>query len=183
VLRSDTLEAAFDTAAAVTDDAITATPRVTAVGPRPERDTAVHVVGGGRRAARALGECWAAGFDASAGIVPPGDAVARLATDLGVPVVTARPYRTMPADAHESVARYLSDADVVVRATEEPAEAMERALSEAETVVGCNGTDDILDDPGPPSGPATPPESLPPRGPSVVRAVVRAAADGSPTDD
>jgi iron complex transport system ATP-binding protein len=185
VLRSETLESAFDTAAAVTEDAITATPRVTAVGHRPERDTSVHIVGGGRGAARALGECWAAGFDVSAGIVPPGDAVATLAADLDVPVVTAEPYCAISADARELVATHLSGADVVVRATEAPVEAMDRALADVETVVGWSGAADILDTdgPGPPGGPALPPEPNPVREPSVVRAVVRAAADGSRTDD
>jgi iron complex transport system ATP-binding protein len=184
VLRSETIEAAFDTAAAVTEDGITATPRVTAVGPRPDRETVVHVVGGGRRAARAVGECWAAGFDVSAGIVPPGDAVANLAADLDVPVVTSAPYRAIPDDVRTVVSTHLEDADVVVRATEEPATAMKRALADVETVVGWSGADDILGGgESPLSGPAAQPKSVPARRPSVVRAVAEAAAEGSRTDD
>ncbi len=185
VISSDTLEAAFDTAAGVTEDAITATPRVTAVGSRPDRDTAVHVVGGGRPAARALGECWAAGFDVSAGIAPPGDAVSNLAGDLGVAVVTAEPYGPIPDDAREAVATHLSNADVVVRATENPVAAMERALEDVDTVLGWTGAEDIVGDDGPPptSGPPEPSVAVPSRSPSMIRAVARAAAEGSRTDD
>ncbi|MFB6310190.1 MAG: ATP-binding cassette domain-containing protein [Salinirussus sp.] len=175
VLGSATIEATFDTAAAVTDDAVTATPRVTAVGTRPERDTHVHVVGHGRQAARALGDCWSAGFDVSAGIVPDGDAVAGLAGDLEIPVVTAPAFEPVTPEVTEALESLLDEADVVVRAIESPNTPTMAALDSIETIVNWEGSDVLLDDDEGVGGPDSPPlhggrDEQPP----VVRAVLAA---------
>jgi iron complex transport system ATP-binding protein len=185
VLQSATLEAAFDTAAAITEDPVTATPRVTAVGDRPDRDTHVHVVGGGRPAARALGDCWAAGFEVSAGIVPEGDAVATLADDLQISVVTAQPFAAVDASAREAVQNAMERADVVVRATDDPPAEMADLLADVEPVVAWPGSAADLDGSDRDASTATEPEQAPPPAAArpVVRAVLEATSGGAPSDD
>jgi len=184
VLESATLEAAFDTAAAVTEDAVTATPRVTAVGDRPDRDARVHVVGHGRPAARALGDCWAAGFEVSVGVVPEGDVAATLAADLDLPAVTATPFEAVGPDDRAAVADLVEAAAVVVRAGEALDAATRAALEGVETVVRWPDAATVLDD-GRPSRSESPPAAEPtgPAERSVVRAVIEAAAGGTPSDD
>lgn len=178
VLESPTIEAAFNTAAAVTEDPITATPRITAVGERPNRDTRVHVLGSGRRAARVLGDCWAAGFEVSAGLVPDGDAVAGLAADLEVQVVTAPAFEPIGEDVNETLSELIDDAEVVVRATESINRATLVALEGVETVVEWDGRAMLLDDAMADESSGWPKTDRETDEPPVVRAVLEVSSPG-----
>ena len=185
VLQSETLDTAFATATAITEDAVTATPRVTAVGERPDRDSRVHVVGGGRPAARALGDCWAAGFDVSVGIVPAGDAAAALAADLDARAVTAEPFGEVDGKVRDRAAQLLAGADVVVRTADEPGPVNRRLLEPVESVVRWPGAADVLD-PGEPDVPeptGIDPDRAAPTERPVVRAVMEELPAGAATDD
>ncbi len=135
VLRPEPIRQAFDTDAAVAENAVTGTPRVTAVGDRPVRDRHVHVVGGGRPAARALGACWRAGFDVSVGVVPKGDVAAGLAADLDATAITAPPFDSPDYETREAVGTLLTDADVVVLTTDHPDPATAEHLTSATATV------------------------------------------------
>jgi iron complex transport system ATP-binding protein len=114
VLSDSTVATAFDTTTAVTRDPVTGTPRITAVDDRPERAGRVHVAGGGTGGVTALRALWRAGFAVSLGIVPAGDAAARLATQLDCPAVTAPPFESPGQEARAEAARLAEAADAVV---------------------------------------------------------------------
>jgi len=114
VLDDPTLAAAFDTTTAVTRDPVTGTPRITAVDDRPDRAGRVHVVGGGTSGVTALRALWRAGFAVSLGVVPAGDAAARLATQLDCPAVTAPPFKSPGEEARAEATRLADEADAVV---------------------------------------------------------------------
>jgi iron complex transport system ATP-binding protein len=185
VLESATLETAFGTATAITEDAVTATPRVTAVGDRPDRGSHVHVVGRGRSAARALGDCWAAGFDVSIGVVPDGDVAASLAADLDARAVTAEPFGDVEHDHRQRTASLLETADVVVRTAADPDPINRELLEPVESVVRWPGAAEVLDPGETEEGvaPSIEPERPTPTERPVVRAVVAELPPGAATDD
>jgi len=135
VLSPSNLADAFGTTVGVTESELTGSPQVTAVADRPERDARVHVVGGGRPGARALGACWRAGFDVSVGVVPTGDVAATLADDLDATAITAAPFAAVDRATREAVHDRLVAADVVVLARDDPDPAAAAALEECERVV------------------------------------------------
>lgn len=92
VLTDEHLQPAFDTRTAVTPDAVTGTPSVTAIAePRRDRDAQVHVLGSGATAARAITTLWQAGFEVTAGPLPSGDAALSVAEELGVEAIAVPP--------------------------------------------------------------------------------------------
>jgi len=92
VLSDEHLQPAFETRTAVTPDAVTGTPSVTAIAdPRRDRDVHVHVLGSGTTAARAITKLWQAGFDVTAGPLPSGDAALSVAGELDVEAITTPP--------------------------------------------------------------------------------------------
>jgi len=92
VLSDEHLRPAFDTRTAVTPDAVTGTPSVTAIAePRRDRDAHVHVLGSGASAARALTKLWQAGFDVTAGPMPSGTTALSVAAELDIEAITAPP--------------------------------------------------------------------------------------------
>jgi iron complex transport system ATP-binding protein len=114
VLDDPTLVTAFDTTTAVTRDPVTGTPTITAVDDRPERAGRVHVVGGGTGGVTAIRALWRAGFAVSLGIVPTGDAAARLAAQLDCPAVTAPPFDSPGGETRAEATRLVEAADAVV---------------------------------------------------------------------
>ncbi|ACV12656.1 ABC transporter related [Halorhabdus utahensis DSM 12940] len=92
VLSDEHLRPAFDTRTAVTPDAVTGTPSVTAIAePRRDRNAHVHVLGSGATAARALTKLWQAGFEVTAGPMPSGDTALSVAAELDIEAITAPP--------------------------------------------------------------------------------------------
>ncbi|WP_135663439.1 ATP-binding cassette domain-containing protein [Halorhabdus rudnickae] len=92
VLTDDHLQPAFETRTAVTPDAVTGAPSVTAIAdPRRDRDTHVHVLGTGSTAARAITKLWQAGFDVTAGPLPAGDIALSVARELDVEAIESPP--------------------------------------------------------------------------------------------
>lgn len=115
VLTADTVGAAFDARATVTDHPVTGTASVTVFGSdAPERDATVHVVGGGGVATPLLHRLDAAGFDCSVGAVSADDPDAETARTLGADLVTVPPYAPVDAEAREAVADRANRADAVV---------------------------------------------------------------------
>jgi len=182
VLTPANVEPAFETAVAVSEAELTGAPRVTAVADRPARDCRVHVVGTGRPAARALGACWRAGFEASVGVVPPGDVAATLATDLGATAVTAPPFAAIDRATREAVRDALDAADVVVLTTEAPDPASVEHLDDGRAVVDWrDGVDaDAVDALDAEAGGESPQSDRPP---AVVAAVLDELDEGVTGDD
>ncbi len=128
VLRNERLGDAFETDSAVTTNPVTGTPTVTAFDDRAEQDVSVHVVGGGRPAARVLGACHEAGLSASVGVVTESDVAAVLAADLGLDAVTVPPLDSPPPTAVSSAADLARSADVVVVADDRAAPPLSETL-------------------------------------------------------
>jgi iron complex transport system ATP-binding protein len=114
VLTETHVERAFDADAAIIRHPVTGTVDVTATADRPERDARVHVLGGGRTAARAIATLAEAGFAVSAGVLPSGDVATEAATAHGVETVTAEPFAPIDEYTRERAARAVREADVVV---------------------------------------------------------------------
>ncbi|MHB9285794.1 ATP-binding cassette domain-containing protein [Halobacteriales archaeon Cl-PHB] len=178
VLRDDRLDTAFQTDAAVTTNPVTGTPTVTAFGDRPERSLSIHVVGGGRPAARVLGTCHEVGLTASLGIVTEGDVAATLAEDLGLETVTVPAHRSPPPTALSEAADLGRSADVIVVADDRAARPLAETLVAHPEVVRLTSSGDPGDDPVPTEGDLAGVDGavLGPR--DVLAAVGDAAADG-----
>ncbi|MEF8783845.1 MAG: ATP-binding cassette domain-containing protein [Haloarculaceae archaeon] len=114
VLDDAELDDAFATTTAVTQNHVTGTPVVTAVGKRPNRNQHVHVVGGGAVAAAALGTLWTAGFRISAGPVTQGDVVAETADRLDVDCLRSGPFELPDGRTLETARDTVKRADAVV---------------------------------------------------------------------
>ena len=176
VLTRDTLSEAFDAAAFVGRSPATGTPSVTAF-PRTEDDAdpaRVHVVGGGRLAARVVARLAAAGHAVTLGVVPEGDAAATVAadtvatsdatgggstdradaehglTDVSNPIVTV-PSFEQPTDADREAAAALAAAADLTVLVGEPAEPNRSVVSAADRVervdieTTAEGIDGVLD--------------------------------------
>ncbi|EMA47547.1 heme ABC transporter ATP-binding protein [Halococcus saccharolyticus] len=116
VLTEAHVERAFDADAAVTRHPVTGAVDVTATTGGAERDSRVHVLGGGRMAARAIATLAEAGFTISAGVLPSGDVATEAATAHGVETVTAEPFAPIDERTRERAAGAVREADVVVLA-------------------------------------------------------------------
>jgi iron complex transport system ATP-binding protein len=114
VLRDPALTAAFDVRTAVTRDAATGAPTVTALDDPPRRDTRVHVVGGGPATARILGVLHRAGHEVTLGPVPEGDAAAAVADTLGLDHVAAPAFSRPDGSDRAAARRLLDGADAAV---------------------------------------------------------------------
>ena len=114
VLADNSLADAFGTETAVSRDHVTGTPRVAALGERPERTGTVHVVGGGTGGAAAVRALWRAGYEVTVGPVPDGDVAASVATNLGRQVVTAPAFEGPDRREHERVRKLARAADTLV---------------------------------------------------------------------
>ncbi|WP_193310111.1 ATP-binding cassette domain-containing protein [Halorubrum halophilum] len=140
VLTATALRAAFDAEAFVGENPATGSPTVTAfdaAGPdAPTGSDAsesnatrrrVHVVGGGRPAARAVARLSAAGHVVSVGVVPEGDTAAGVAVDAArgaeadggdaeasARVVTAPPFAPVPPEREAEAVALAREADVTV---------------------------------------------------------------------
>ncbi|WP_382183725.1 ATP-binding cassette domain-containing protein [Halovenus salina] len=113
VLRDSRLADAFDTETAVTHNPVTGTPTVAALSERPDRDSHVHVAGGGKPGVAAVRSLWRAGFEVTVGPVPTGDAAGELCQQLGIEVTTAPAFQR-PDDALEEAVANARKADTVV---------------------------------------------------------------------
>jgi len=114
VLTDDHLQPAFGTRTAVTPDAVTGAPNVTAIAdPTRDRDAHVHVLGTGATAARAITKLWQAGFDVTAGPLPAGDAALSVARELDVEAIESPPL----AGPEEAMLREASEQCRRARAT------------------------------------------------------------------
>ena len=114
VLRDPGLGEAFGTTPAVTRNPATGTPTVAAVVDRPDRETRVHVAGGGESGVAAVRTLWRAGYELSVGPVPEGDVAASLATQLDVETVTAPAFDVPDGVTRETAREAARRADVVV---------------------------------------------------------------------
>ena len=114
VLRDPGLGEAFGTTPAVTRNPVTGTPTVAAVVDRPDRETRVHVAGGGESGVAAVRTLWRAGYELSVGPVPEGDVAASLATQLDVETVTAPAFDVPDGVTRETAREAARRADVVV---------------------------------------------------------------------
>ncbi|SDJ49623.1 iron complex transport system ATP-binding protein [Halovenus aranensis] len=113
VLRDSQLADAFETETAVTRNPVTGTPTVAALSDRPDRDSHVHVAGGGEPGVEAVRSLWKAGFDVTAGPVPAGDAVVSLCDQLYIEVTTAPAFR-QPGEALDDALTNARAAEAVV---------------------------------------------------------------------
>ncbi|WP_273834700.1 heme ABC transporter ATP-binding protein [Halococcus sp. PRR34] len=127
VLTETHVERAFDADAAVTRHPVTGAVDVTATTDRAERDSRVHVLGGGRTAARAIVTLAEAGFAISAGVLPSGDVATEAATAHGAETLTAEPFAPIDERTRERAAGAVQEADVVVLAG--PTDETNRALA------------------------------------------------------
>jgi iron complex transport system ATP-binding protein len=116
VLTEETLETAFDTAAAVLPDPVTGTPTVTPLPARGDLALRVHVVGSGRAAARAIAALDESGATLTAGPLLDGDLAAVTAGERGVETVTAQPFASIPAESERRALEALGGAEVAVLA-------------------------------------------------------------------
>ncbi|WP_247008975.1 ATP-binding cassette domain-containing protein [Halorientalis litorea] len=116
VLQSTHLGDAFGTDTAVTTDAATGTPSVTALWYRRDSDLRVHVLGGGPVATRAICRLVDAGATVTGGPFPEGDVAVETAEAHGIDAVTAPPFAAVPDAARERVTALLDGADVAVLA-------------------------------------------------------------------
>jgi len=114
VLTADALGDAFGADAAVTTDAVTGTPSVTALDDRPDRDVRAHVVGSGPLAARTVATLADGGVTVTAGPLPEGDVAAETARARRLDAVTVPPFETPDEAAHERAAGLAASADVLV---------------------------------------------------------------------
>ncbi|WEL22111.1 ATP-binding cassette domain-containing protein [Halorhabdus sp. BNX81] len=120
VLADEHLRPAFDTRTAVTPDAVTGTPSVTAIAePRRDRNAHVHVLGSGATAARALTKLWQAGFEVTAGPLPSGDAALSVADELDAEAITAPPLSGPDEAALRKAREYCRTATATVLADPE----------------------------------------------------------------
>lgn len=113
VLRDSQLADAFETETAVTRNPVTGTPTVAALSDRSDRDSHVHVAGGGEPGVEAVRSLWKAGFDVTAGPVPAGDAVVSLCGQLDIEVTTAPAFR-QPDEALDDALANAQAAEAVV---------------------------------------------------------------------
>jgi iron complex transport system ATP-binding protein len=143
VLTEEHIERAFDTDAVVTSHPVTGVPDVTATTDQPERNSHVHVLGGGPVAARVIATLAVAGFSVSAGVLPEGDAALETARAHDVETSTAEPFEPVDGVTRREVAESVRAADCTVLAG---VDGTNRALAESatqlvvvETVVGESG--------------------------------------------
>jgi iron complex transport system ATP-binding protein len=114
VLRDPMLADAFETETAVTRNSVTGTPTVAALSDRPDRDSTVHVAGGGEGAATAVRSLWQAGFEVTVGPAPDGDVVAELARQLDIDVLTSPAFQEPSEATRQAAVEVAQEADVVV---------------------------------------------------------------------
>ena len=148
VFTRKTLDEAFDAAAFVGRNPATGTATVTAF-PRTENDAdpaRVHVVGGGRPAARLVARLAAAGHAVTLGIVPEGDAAAIAVADT---VAASAPTvgEGSGTDSTEHGVARVSDPVVTVPSFEQPTDA------DRETAAGLAAAADLAVVVGEPAGP------------------------------
>jgi len=144
VLTDATVEAAFDTRAAVVDHPVTGTASVTAFAGADAGEVAgrVHVVGGGGAATPLLHRLDVAGFDLSVGPVGAADRDAETARALDADSVTVPPYAPVDGAARAAVAERIRRADATVVAPVDVADGnlpALRAAGEAPSLVVVDG--------------------------------------------
>nr|WP_136687303.1 ATP-binding cassette domain-containing protein [Halorhabdus amylolytica] len=117
VLTDDHLQPAFETRTAVTPDAVTGAPSVTAIADPPrDRDAHVHVLGTGPTAARAITKLWQAGFDVTAGPLPTGDTALSVARELDVEAIESPPLAGLDEDTLREARERCHSADATILA-------------------------------------------------------------------
>jgi iron complex transport system ATP-binding protein len=114
VLCEETVEAAFDTDAAVARHPVTGATTVTALRADEQASGRVHVVGGGGAATRYLHALSRRGFDVSVGALNEGDTDAAVAADLGLSTVTVPPYAPVDEADADRVRACVAEADAVL---------------------------------------------------------------------
>ncbi|AGN00767.1 ABC-type cobalamin/Fe3+-siderophore transport system, ATPase component [Salinarchaeum sp. Harcht-Bsk1] len=168
VLEADILEAAFDARIAVEHSPLDGGVTVRALAD-PELDRRVHVVGGGERAASALGRLGEAGASLSLGPVPAGDRAVSTAEAVDAEPVTVPPFAPADGGAIERALDLAAEADAVVLAATDLPEAWRRCVTGTDTPLVAVG-----EGPVPVEGALrTDPDSLP----GTIEAVARRSAD------
>ncbi|PSQ13705.1 ABC transporter [Halobacteriales archaeon QS_8_69_73] len=114
VVTADRLESAFGVRTAVATNPVTGTPTATPLPERSSADRRVHVVGGGRRAARVIGRLAGTGATVTAGVLPAGDIAATTADAVAGELVTAPPFEAIPPDRRAAAADLVEAADATV---------------------------------------------------------------------
>jgi iron complex transport system ATP-binding protein len=117
VLSEGNLEAAFDTAAVVSQHPVTGSTYVTALPERSaESESAgrVHVVGGGGTVSRLLYVLSMAGYEVSVGALNEGDADLETARSLGLDAVTEEPFAPVDEASRREVEARIEVADATV---------------------------------------------------------------------
>jgi iron complex transport system ATP-binding protein len=142
VLRDPGLGEAFGTTPAVTRNPVTGTPTVAAVVDRPDRETRVHVAGGGESGVAAVRTLWRAGYELSVGPVPEGDVAASLATQLDVETVTAPAFDVPDGVTRETAREAARKADVVVYTDGPGSDALQGGINADTRIRAVLGPDD-----------------------------------------
>ena len=142
VLRDPGLGEAFGTTPAVTRNPVTGTPTVAAVVDRPDRETRVHVAGGGESGVAAVRTLWRAGYELSVGPVPEGDVAASLATQLDVETVTAPAFDVPDGVTRETAREAARRADVVVYTDGPGSDALQGGINADTRIRAVLGPDD-----------------------------------------
>ena len=114
VLTAERLETAFDVRTAVGTNPITGTATVTPLSDEPPTDRRIHVLGGGRSAARLLGRLAEVGIEVTAGVLPENDIAAVTAGELASSVVTAPAFEPIGETQRVAVRTLIEKADATV---------------------------------------------------------------------
>ncbi len=114
VLTAGRLETAFDVRTAVGTNPITGTATVTPLSDDPPTDRRIHVLGGGRSAARLLGRLAEAGIEVTAGVLSENDIAAVTAGELASSVVTAPAFEPIGETQRAAVRTLVEKADATV---------------------------------------------------------------------
>lgn len=114
VLEDPILADAFETNTAVTRNPVTGTPTVAALEARPNRESHVHVSGGGRGSVTAIRTLWQAGFEVTVGPVPDGDVAADLAGQLDLDVITSPAFELPDETRRAAAVDVAAEADALV---------------------------------------------------------------------
>ena len=147
VLTDPAVEAAFDTATAVTRDPVTGDPAVTAIdrGEAGDAGRRIHVAGGGQPATAAVRSLWTAGIEPSVGPVAENSVTAQLADALNIDAVTAPPFAALEPSALAEAVQLAETADAVV-APGGPGCAAVTDRLEATAVKQCASPEDAVTD-------------------------------------
>lgn len=111
VLTRRNVEEVFGTTAAVLRNPVTGSVEVTPMKRSSDRDTSVHVVGGGGSVKDLLRELWQRGYEVSVGALHEGDMDLVTARALGIDALVVDAYSRVDK---ERVEEYVDSADVVV---------------------------------------------------------------------